>query len=423
MVDIGANGFVGIGLELLVPPVATSATPSGTGGTLAAGVYKYYITARNARGETTVSNELSATTTGSTSSVVLLWALVTDATDYRIFRTAVDGATGTELYLATVTAPTVTYTDTAPGTPTGAFPKINTAATPGVYAAPTKFFPLESESLTLPQQTNWRRPVMQTADIIGAVAGEHHVEGDIGMEVLEDVIPYFLSVARYVCVKTGSSPNFVYTFTPLSTALAPRSMSVTIVRNGQVFGFVGCQVSKFKLSVDNGLYKVTWSILGFDEGEESIPMPTFTSTTPYGLGSYTIEIPQTTVVGCGIDTFSFDVDDSGTAEPRLCGTGQGAKIIYFGERNTKLSTTRDFEDRDDFDAYKALTSQSLKILASKGSNNSVELNAGVMIKDTYQVSLNGQGELLRAQIEYMLVRDPSTSRNHQIVVKTQENMV
>jgi hypothetical protein len=33
---------------------------------------------------------------------------------------------------------------------------------PGVYAAPTKFFPVLSESLQYQQETIWRRPIRKT---------------------------------------------------------------------------------------------------------------------------------------------------------------------------------------------------------------------------------------------------------------------
>src|SRR5215469_362250 len=45
-----------------------TAVTSATGGTLAAGTYHYVVTALNASGETTVSNEVAVTTTGTTSS-------------------------------------------------------------------------------------------------------------------------------------------------------------------------------------------------------------------------------------------------------------------------------------------------------------------------------------------------------------------
>src|SRR5215467_1493851 len=116
---------MGIAFEVLPPPVQSAITQSA-GGALTAGTYKYYVTAINALGETTVSNEQSGTTAAGNLTNVLTWGAVTGATGYKIYRTAASGATGTELLLATVGLVT-TYNDAAVGSPAGAFPTINTA--------------------------------------------------------------------------------------------------------------------------------------------------------------------------------------------------------------------------------------------------------------------------------------------------------
>jgi hypothetical protein len=74
-----------IRLAALAPPARPVATPSTTGGTLAAGTYFYRVTALNASGETVGSLEAFAITTGSTGSVALSWPAVTGATSYRVY--------------------------------------------------------------------------------------------------------------------------------------------------------------------------------------------------------------------------------------------------------------------------------------------------------------------------------------------------
>ena len=44
--------------------------------------------------------------------------------------------------------------------------------TPGTYVAPAFYWPFLSESVKFQQDTVWRRPIRQSADIIGAVAGK-----------------------------------------------------------------------------------------------------------------------------------------------------------------------------------------------------------------------------------------------------------
>jgi hypothetical protein len=87
----------------------TTATAT-TGGTLAAGTYKYQVSAVIARsGETVACSEVSQTTTGSTSTVTLSFTTPTGQDSaspiaFKVYRTAVGGSTGTETLLGYVDA-------------------------------------------------------------------------------------------------------------------------------------------------------------------------------------------------------------------------------------------------------------------------------------------------------------------------------
>jgi hypothetical protein len=292
--------------------------------------------------------------------------------------------------------------------------------TPGTYVAPTKFFPFNSETITVPQETVWRRPIRQSADIIGAVAGNYHPEGDVELEALEDVVIYFLYASRTAIVKSGAS-NFTYTVTPTAAAIPARTLSLTLVRNGIVFGFTGMVTSNFAFGVADGLLTFKTSLLGRDESVQSLPTATWPTSVPFGAGMYSIEIPTATPV-LDTDTFEWTVEDNGQANFRLKSTGRGAQFINYGERSSTITLERDFESRADFDAFKAVTAQSITISATKGANNSISLLAPVAIKDTYEVGLSGQGDLVRAAIAYNNVID-GTGKSWQIVVKTQEDIV
>lgn len=115
----------------MAAPVQSASSTSTSGGTLAAGTYRAKITAVNTRGETIASNEQSQVTTGATSTITWNWAAVTGAVTYRVYVTPLPGTTNTEVFLATVTAPTVTLVQTAPVTAGGATPPtVNTAVVP-----------------------------------------------------------------------------------------------------------------------------------------------------------------------------------------------------------------------------------------------------------------------------------------------------
>jgi hypothetical protein len=412
---IGGGGLMGLAIEVLPPPVLTGIATAG--GALTAGVYKYYITAINANGETGVSNEVTVTTAAADLTAHLTWPAVTGATGYKIYRTAAGGGTGTELLRATVGAVLV-YDDVAVGVPAGAFPTINTALNYGTYNAPTKFFPIMNESLKFDQATNFRRPIRQSVDVVGANAGNVHVNGDVEMEALEDVLIYFMLASRVEATKTGG-PDYVYDFEPTPDATPVLSLSLTVVRNGTVFGYTGCVVNSFTITPSDGTLMFNVSILGSDEAVQSSPTAVWPTTVPFGAGQYEVNIAGTQVYDT--DTFEFSVNDNGEPQFRLKNNGRGAQYIKFGERECTITMERDFFNRTDYDAFKALTAQAIYINAEKSAANYVKATAPVSIKNTYEVGLSGQGDLVRASIEYMNVIDAS-GNSYVLEVGTQENI-
>lgn len=114
----------------LTTPVVTP-TCSITGGSLAAGTYYYRVTALLTTASANVATSTAsvetscAVATGTTGSVGLSWPAVTDATSYRVY----GRATGAENIYFTVTAPTVTFTDTGAAGTGGAVPT-GTGSTP-----------------------------------------------------------------------------------------------------------------------------------------------------------------------------------------------------------------------------------------------------------------------------------------------------
>jgi hypothetical protein len=292
--------------------------------------------------------------------------------------------------------------------------------TPGTFVAAAKFTPINSESLTQNEATVFRRPIRRSVGIVGAVAGNEHVSGDIEMEALEDVVTYFLYAARTSVVKSGAT-NFTYTFTPSATAIPARTLSITIERvTGQVFAYVGCVVGSFRFTINEGMLMFNVSIVGRSEASQSAPTPTFTTTTPFGAGMYSIEFPTATAV-TDTDTFEFAVEDNAEPQFRLKSTGRGADFIKYGERNATLTAERDFLTRADYDAFKSITAQSVTLSATKGVNNSITILLPVAIKDTYEVGLSSQGDLVRARISYQTIIDGS-GNEYTITVKTQQDI-
>lgn len=304
----------------------------------------------------------------------------------------------------------------APGIGAGGFVGIALETVPGTYLAPLKFIPILSEKLLYKQETNWRRPIRQSADIAGPVAGDSSISGEISIEALSDCVPYFLYCARTTPVKTGTGP-YIYTFKPNALAVPSRTMSITVIRNGMPFGYSGCVVDNFTFSIDGGLLKMDMSILGRDESAVALPTATWGISTPFGAGMYNIQIPTASQV-FDTDKFSFKVDDAAAPAFRLKNTGTGAQFVTYGERSVELEVERDFEFRVEYDAFKALTASSVTLIATKGVSESISIAVPTAIKDTYEVEgLSGQGTLLRASVKYNGVVD-ATGNTYTLVVTT-----
>ncbi len=289
-------------------------------------------------------------------------------------------------------------------------------ATAGTWLTPAKFIPIRSESLAYAQETIFTRPIQETADQVHAVAGNATVEGDIEFEVTHDNLPWFLGAMRGGLVVSGLSPPYVYTLTPNSIgqkSATLTTLSITVVRNGIVFGYVNCVVGKLEITVDDGILVCTVSILASDETVQSAPSATWPTAAPFGAGQYAIEIPTASQV-FDVDGFTFSVDDGAEHAYRLRDDGRGAMFTKFGERSVEITVERDFDSRTDYDAFKALTAQEVHFRAEdpNEAENYVDSIVDAAIKDTYEVGLDGQGDLVRASITYQGIWDAGSSRSY-----------
>jgi len=293
--------------------------------------------------------------------------------------------------------------------------------TAGTYVAPTKFFPIRNETLTAQHAKMQLREIRGVADVTAMVKGDAQVGGDLTMAVRPDVLPYFLHASRGAVVKSGAGP-YTYEHTPGHGALptTARTLSITIVRSGVVFAYAGCVVGVSEYSLDEGLYVVRHAVVGRTEASQPTPTPTFANQAVFGKGMYVVQIPTATPV-CDVDTFTLTIDDGAVAEFRLCGD-EYAEFIRFGERSVGLSLGRDFDGRTDYDNFKAATAQSITLKASNGASADVAHLIPVAIKDTYELGLSGQGDLVRAQIQYVGIYDATVTSSMRTTVITTENI-
>lgn len=286
----------------------------------------------------------------------------------------------------------------------------------GTYVAPQKYVPFMSETLQYAQDNQHRRPIRNTPGITGTVMGNATVSGEVQMEALSDCVPYFLHVSRSSVAKTGTGP-YTYAYTPTSVGVPAKTASITVVRNGVVFAYVGCCVSQYVFTVgDDGKLMFNVTVQGMDEATQSSPTAVWPTSVPVGAGMYNVQIPTSSQV-FDADTFEFTVNDNAEPQHRLKSTGRGPQFIKFGEREVSLTTERDFDTRTEYDAFKNGTGQGITITATIDASNQFTIVANSTIKNSYEVALNGQGDLVRASIEYQCINNAS-GQEYTVTVKT-----
>lgn len=286
----------------------------------------------------------------------------------------------------------------------------------GTWVAPTRFFPVKSESLSEPFAHVARRLIRGVADNLGHVAGNHHVEGDLVMELYPDLLPYFLYVSRNSISKSGAGP-WTYTTTPThvgdSTALTKPSISINVFKAGESFGFRGCVVSGMEIGVEEGIPILTVHIIGSQESDQADPTPTFLTTdVPVNATGWNIQIPDASQIFT-VENVTWSVNDNCEPQFRLGNTG--AQWVKFGEREVKAEAVRDFNSRTEFDAYKAVTATSFTLILTEGAR-SVTIKMANVTRETYEIDpSDDQGSPVMATINYMGNYNIATSKAYEIV--------
>ena len=121
--------------ESLIPPTQLTLSTLNVGGNLAAATYVWVVTALDASGETTPSNEVTATWVAANGQATLTWTVVPNATGYKVYRGSVAG--GENTLVTTITNAGInTYTDTGTAG-TAATPPLTNSAALGMTVATT----------------------------------------------------------------------------------------------------------------------------------------------------------------------------------------------------------------------------------------------------------------------------------------------
>ena len=215
---------VGNSAAQLAAPVNATFTTATTGGTLTdLTTYYYRVAAVNAQGGTSLASTETSLETGNstanTNTLTVKWAAVTGATAYKVY----GRSTGAELFMATVTAPTLQWVDDGSVTPAGALPASTTTnVTLNLY---------QGTSSTLGSD----KAIGTTGAVAIASAGGAF-DFSIEATLLWDSTSKILSGWYTSNIAYGSSSSFTTTtvVTNVVTSVAPASLSFL---GSVIFGF------------------------------------------------------------------------------------------------------------------------------------------------------------------------------------------
>ena len=307
--------------------------------------------------------------------------------------------------------------------------------TMGTYVAPTVFVPILSESLHYMEERYYSEQIRQQTIVSDVKQGYYHVEGDIEMEVDPTNLPYWLYASRHTAVKSGAGP-FVYTFTPSSAGsastatgtTAPKTLSITIVRNGVVFGYTGCVVGGWEFTIEDAVLRVTMNVLGLAEAVQSAPSPTWPAPDLLGADAHRVytaaaaATPTFTTAVDGFNGFTFRANYNPEAQNRINAL-RSASYISYGITEAEIESELDFIDRTEYDNFVGNVQRAIKLESTNGGATFAAATSGVQLQgnrvayDTYDIGLEGMGDLIMAGFTGRLVGIAGGSA-YQIAVKS-----
>lgn len=286
--------------------------------------------------------------------------------------------------------------------------------TMGTYVAPTIFVPILSESLIYREEKYYSEQIRQQTMVSDQKPGYYHVEGDIEMEVDPTNHPYWLYASRHTPSKTGAGP-YVYEFVPSTAgsastaagAATPKTLSITVVRNGVVFGYTGCVVGNFEYSIEDAVLRCTMTVLGLAEATQAAPSPSWSAPDLLGADAHRVYVaaaaasPTFGAAVTDFNGFTFRANHNAEAQNRIRADRQ-ASYISFGMTEAEIESELDFIDKVEYDNFKNSVKKAYKLESTNGGATFAAATSGILLQgnnvsyDTYDVALEGLSDLIMA---------------------------
>lgn len=303
----------------------------------------------------------------------------------------------------------------------GGYMAIVHEVTMGTYLPPTTagtvFIPILSETLQYQEDKYYSEQIRQSTIVSDVKPSYYHAAGDIVMEVDSSLLPYLLYCGRYTITKTGASTPWTYKFVPSQAGAASsgtganeRTASITMVRNGIGFGYAGCVLGGGEFTIENGVLRFTANIMGVSEATPGgLGTPTWAAPKLLGANAHSIYVaasavaPTFAAASIDFNGFTFAQNFNAAAQNRII-AARSASYISFGMTEATYNTELDFNDKTEYDNFKAASTRALKLesigdgapFATSADACQIQINRSAY--DSYEVPLSGMGDLIMATV-------------------------
>lgn len=288
-----------------------------------------------------------------------------------------------------------------------------TAAGVGVWV------PIISETLAYTEPDRYySEQIRQEAVHSDVKQSYYHVEGDIVMEVDAHYLPYFLYASRHTVTKTGTGP-YVYSAVPSKRGSTypggtAKGVSIMVTRNAQDFLYNGCVVNQWAFTLENGVGRVTMSMLGLGENSPTTPgtaTPTWVAPSLFGADAHAVYVdaagltPAFAAPDATFNGYTFTANHNGEPQNRIK-RDRSASYIKYGITEVSYDTELDFLTKTEYNNYKNLVLKAMRFesITPGGSGGTwAAATEGYRITvyrsnyDTYEVALSGMGDLVMAR--------------------------
>lgn len=292
---------------------------------------------------------------------------------------------------------------------------------PSVALTGGAFVPIISETLAYTEPDRYySEQIRQEAVHSDVKSSYYHVEGEIVMEVDTNYLPYFLYASRHTVTKTGAVAPYLYSAVPSKVGATypggtAKGLSIWVLRNGQEFLYTGCVVTQWAFTLENGIGRVTLSILGLKEQNVTTPgtvVTTWLAPDLFGADCHAVYVdtsgltPAFTTPDATFNGYTYTINHNGTPQNRIV-RDRAATYVSYGITEVSYDTELDFTSKTEYTNFKNLVLRALRFEAVNpggggtawaASNDSYRITTFRSNYATYDVSLAGMGDLIMARV-------------------------